>query len=422
MKEEFLHYIWQYGLYDSKALQTTCGKAVEVLYPGRYNADAGPDFLEARLLIDKVLWIGHVEIHIRSNDWRHHGHQDDPAYDTVILHAVFEYNEEVRNSYGSIIPALLLKFNMEYFTKYLELVNEIRAIPCGTRWQDHSPVKIENAIISMGVGRMQWRMEKMSSILHENKGGMKELFIQVLSRGFGFGKNQEPMEILGRSISPVWLEKHISNLFQLESIFFGQAGFIPEIKSDTYISALRTEYAYLGRKYNMIQPAGLRWKFLRMRPGNFPAIRLAQLSSFLHEKKDFIDDILQIASIGTTDNIETHTSSYWRNHYAPGKKAASAIPEMGENSRLLIMINAILPLSAFFNKYNRMDDRLESWLEKLENLPPEENNVCRKWEESGFRIPNAFYSQSFLHIYREFCVKRKCLNCRIGHILIGKNK
>jgi len=419
MKEEFLHYVWRYGLYNSGSLKTTGGKNLEVIFPGRYNPDAGPDFLEARLLIDKVMWIGHVEVHIRASDWKKHGHQDDPAYDPVVLHVVYDHNCEVKNSHGIAIPAVEIKFKSGYLEKYQALMSEISPIPCGVRWQDHSPVKIENAIISMGIGRMQRRMELFHNQLDENRGGMKQLFIQVISRGFGFGKNQYPMELVGKSIKPIWLEKHNSNLFQLESIFFGQAGFIPERSRDTYLSALRTEYSYLSGKYNMIMPIGLRWKYLRMRPGNFPAVRLAQLSSFFHEKDDVVQFIRDLASDGNPDGIETRTSSYWKTHYDAGKKSSAEIRDMGSNSKLLIMINVVLPLTAFFDEYTRTTDNFEPWLEKLENLPPENNYVCRKWEDIGFMIPNAFYSQAFLHIYRDYCAERNCLNCKIGHILIS---
>ncbi len=417
-----MHYIWRYALYDSSDLFTTCGKIISVINPGQYNRDAGPDFLEAKLMIDKVLWVGHVEIHVNSRDWEYHKHQLDPAYDPVVLHVVYTADKQVRNSVGTLIPTVELKINPDFFARYQQLLAELKPIPCGLRWQDLSPVKVENAVVAMGVERMEKRMEGFYMKLKENRGAWKELFLQTICRGFGFGKNHHPMEILGKSINPIWLEKHYANLFQLESLFFGQSGLLPEQHSDAYLAALRTEYNYLKRKYNMNPPLGIRWKYLRMRPGNFPAVRLAQLCSFIHEEHNLIDRSLEIAASSKLNEIEIHTSSYWKSHYDIDKKSSRMVPDMGDSSKLLLMINVFLPLNGFFNDRNGASNAIESWLEQLEQLPAENNRVTRQWQDIGFRIPNAFYSQSFFYIYRDYCVAKKCLACKIGQLILGTEK
>jgi len=422
MSEEFLHYIWKYGLYSSSDLLTTCGKRIKVVNPGHYNMDAGPDFLEAKLVIDNVIWVGHVEIHVYASDWYHHKHQLDPAYDPVILHAVKHSDRQVSNSAGLFIPTTELKFKPEFYSRYQQLLTELNPIPCGSKWQDLSPVKVENAIIAMGIERLEERMKGLAVKLKENRGGWKELFLQTICRGFGFGKNQHPMETLGRSIKPLWVEKHHSNLFQLESIFFGQAGLLPERSRDQYLTALHTEYNYLKRKYNMIQPVGLGWKYLRMRPGNFPTLRIAQLCSFLHNKQDLVERSLNIVSLPAISGIEVRPSSYWQNHFDMGKKSPAIIPPMGESSKLLLMINVFLPLNGFYNFQKGEKDAIEAWLDQLEKLPAENNRVIRQWKELGFRVPNAFYSQSFFYIYRSYCTKKKCLVCRIGQLILGSEK
>ena len=420
MNEEFLHYIWQYALYDSADLVTTCGKSIEVVFAGRYNRDAGPDFLEARLNIDGVLWVGHVEIHINASDWTVHKHHKDPAYNPVILHVVNKANIQIMNSLGVLILGTELKIQAKFFSRYQDLISELRPIPCGMRWQNLSAVKVESAIVAMGIERMESRMKGLGIILKDNRGGWRELFLQIISRGFGFGKNQHSMEVLGKAINPIWVEKHYANLFQLESIFFGQAGMIPERHNNPYLNALSTEYNYLSRKYNMIQPLGLRWKYLRMRPGNFPPVRLAQLCSFLHEKQNIIDQCLDIGSSEDFNKIDINTSGYWKSHYDMDKEFAGKVPEMGESSKLLLMINIFLPLKSFYSRSKGDSDAIEFWLDQLERLPPENNRVTRQWEEIGFRIPNAFYSQSFLFIYRNYCVEKKCLACKIGQLILGR--
>ncbi len=417
-----MHYIWRYALYNSSDLVTTSGKTIQVISPGNYNRDAGPDFLEAKLMIDNILWVGHVEIHINSRDWEYHKHQFDPAYDPVILHVVYTADKQVRNSAGIDIPTAELKINPGFFSRYQQLLAELKPIPCGQRWQDISPVKVENAIVSMGVERMEERMKSLSIKLRENRGGWKELFLQTICRGFGFGKNHHPMEILGRSVNPGWVERHYANLFQLESMFFGQSGMLPERHSDPYLAAMRTEYNYLCRKYNMIQPLGLRWKYLRMRPGNFPPIRLAQLCSFLSVGQNLVDRSLEIACSTELKELEIQTSAYWKSHYDIGKKSSGIVPNIGESSKLLLMINVFLPLNGFFNDRNGVSDAIESWLDQLEKLPAEDNRVIRQWEEIGFRIPNAFYSQSFFFIYRNYCTQKKCIACKIGQLILGSEK
>lgn len=422
MKEEFLHYIWRYALYDSSLMLTTCGKSIEVIFAGQYNRDAGPDFLEAKLLIDNMLWVGHVEIHINSSDWLNHNHHLDPAYNPVILHVVTNANVDILNSAGVAIPTMELKIQEQFYNSYQELIAELRPIPCGYKWQNLSPVKVENAIVAMGIERIETRMNSLGIILNDNRGGWRELFLQTLCRGFGFGKNQHSMEALGKTINPVWVEKHNNNLFQLESIFFGQAGMLKEKPGNSYLSALLTEYKYLSRKYNMIQPLGLRWKYLRMRPGNFPPVRIAQLCSFLSGKENLIDQCLDIARSDELKKIDIKPSFYWKTHYDFDKVISGFMPEMGADSKLLLMINVFLPLNGFFNHSNGESDAIESWLDQLEKLPPENNNVTRQWEEIGFRIPNAFYSQSFLFIFRNYCIEKRCLECRIGQLIFGSAK
>lgn len=422
MNEEFLHYIWKYALYNSSGLVTECGKKVRVVNPGRHNRDAGPDFLEARLNIDDILWVGHVEIHINSADWEKHGHQNDPAYDPVILHVVGKAGKQVKNSQNQPVLTAELKISREIFDNYKELLTELKPVPCAGKWQELSPVKVENAIVAMGVERMESRMNQLKDLYRDNRGGWKEVFLQSVCRGFGFGKNQESMELLGKSVNPGWVEKHYANLFQLESIFFGQAGFIPEKHPDPYLSALRTEYNYLSRKYNMNAPQGLRWKYLRMRPGNFPAVRIAQMCSFLLENQNLVEYIIEIATSLDPGRIQIVTSSYWRSHYDIDKISAVQLPGMGDNSRQLLMINVFLPLNAFFRFRKGENDAVEFWQDQLENLPAEENRVIRLWQDIGFRVPNAFYSQSFFYMYRNYCAGKRCLACRLGQLILAGDR
>ncbi len=418
MTEDFLHYIWRYGLFRQHSLQTAEGYPVSIQRPGMYNRDAGPDFQNARIQIGNSLWVGHVEIHIKSSDWYHHKHDSDIAYDQVILHVVYTNDKPVKTTQGFLIPTVCLDIQDKYFRNYQNLVNTISPLPCGENWKSLSVLHVENAIAGMGVERMERRYKWLSDKLASNKGGWRDLFLQVFFRAYGFGKNQDNFDFLAQSLPYTLIDKHRHNLFQLESLVFGQAGLIPERDPDPYPKALKAEFDYLKNKYNLSINPNIFWRHMRTRPANQPIPRLAQLAAWLHQSDDFFQLILKAGLDSNQFSMDSFVSSYWKTHTNFGVSSQDPLPLLGESAINLLYINAIFPLNAFYESQHESSTSIGQWVEALEQFPPENNYVMKIWKNAGFRIPNAFYSQAFLFMYKNYCVNRKCLNCRLGQIVL----
>jgi hypothetical protein len=418
MTEDFLHYIWRYGLYHQDSLVTTDGQAVSIINHGQYNRDNGPDFNDARIKIGNALWIGHVEIHLKASDWFRHQHDQDRNYDQVILHVVETSDRDVFTTTGVRIPQLEIRFSAKYYDRFKKMVNHIAPIPCAENWNHVPGIQIEGAIVSLGIERMEERFHMMRKKLDQNKGSWNDLFLQVMFRAFGFGKNQENFDLLAQSIPEKVIVQHRSNLFQIESLLFGQAGLIPQFSQHPYPSALKTEYEYLSRKHKLKKDFRIKWKVHKTRPGNQPAFRIAQLASWLHDIPGVFDYVLKQGFSPRPAEFYTSVSTYWKHHYDFDKKREGGYDSLSKGSAKLIQINAVLPLYAFYADYHLNENAKTEWMEALEKLPSEKNAIMTLWEDSGFRIPNSFYSQAFLFIYRNYCVQKCCLQCRIGQQII----
>ncbi len=418
MQEDFLQYIWKYGLFPADKLFTPKGERVEILAPGQFNTDAGPDFLFSRIRIAGTVWVGHTEIHVKASDWFRHGHDKDPAYDTVVLHVVYEADCEVTRPGGEVIPAVTLPVKPAYLDTYHSMLSTLSPVPCERAWQKLEPLEVESWLVAMGVERMESKTTMISGRLAENKGGWEETLVQIIFRAFGFGINQEAFDRLGRSIPLQAIRYSLSNPFRLEALLFGQSGMIPERKPDPYSKALAAEFEFARRKYNLEPLMNPGWKFLRMRPANFPTVRLAQLAAFLSGNPDRLGLVTRSAGRVSRDAFDHPVSSYWKQHYDFGKKWAAGYPGIGSDTVNLFAINAGIPF--FACRANRQGERTarERWMDSLEKMPAESNRITRIWTGYGFRVPNAFYSQAFLHLFTAYCQPRKCLSCRIGQTLI----
>jgi hypothetical protein len=418
MQEDFLQYLWKYGLFPADQLFTSTHDGVEILASGQFNNNAGPDFLFARIRIGPTVWVGHVEIHVRASDWFRHGHDKDPAYDPVILHVVYEADCEVLRSNGSTVPVIRLPVKSSYLDNYHRILSTLSPVPCETGWKKLEPLEVENWLIAMGIERMEVKSVEISGRLSDNRGGWEETLLQLLFRSFGFGINQEAFDRLGKSIPQQTLRFAGSNLLRMEALLFGQSGMIPDRKTDVYTRALAAEYIFLRRKYNLIPVFNPGWKFLRMRPSNFPTVRMAQLAAFLAGNPDRLGLVTRCAGMIEPGAFSYPVSSYWKIHYDFEKKWSGKYPDIGQETINLFRINAAIPFSACYASRHGDLTAREKWMEMLERLPAESNRVTRVWTGYGYRVPNAFYSQAFLHLYSVYCHPRKCLSCRIGQYLI----
>lgn len=419
MQEDFLHYIWKYGLYASRELTTDSGEPVSILRPGQLNRDAGPDFLYARIRIGEQIWVGHVEIHVRGSDWFRHRHHLDPAFESVVLHVVHVSDVPAVNCRGHSIPTLPIPVKACYLKNYHRLLSTFDRLPCGHSISTLPSMIRVTFLERMGIERLEQRTGEIELRLQRNRGRWPETLLQLFFRSYGFGVNQEAFDTLAGSIPFLVLERSRSNLFALEALLFGQARLLPESgKSDPYVVALIHEYHYLLKKYNLRPPPYLNWRFLRMRPMNFPTIRIALLAAFLHNQDNLMDTVIRGRGLMPGDHFDVPPSSYWRTHYDFHKPSSFEIKSGGLTTRNLIIINALLPFWACYAHQHGIQEARQVWMESLINLPAEQNRIIRIWSSVGLNPMNAFETQGLYYAFRSHCANRRCLTCLIGQYLV----
>jgi len=428
MKEEFLHYLWKYSLYDKDKLCDNSGERIIVIHPGEYNRDSGPDFFNARISIAGIVWAGNVEIHTKSSYFYSHGHHKDPAYDNVILHVVAENDKQVFNAKGDELLTVGLTFDHSFYEKYLSLVNNPYVIACQDEIANLDSVFIRHWLNSLVVERLQSKSELVLKIFYETGNDWDETFYRLLSRYFGFRVNTEPFEMLATAIPLKIIRKHADNRLQIESLLFGTAGFLDEglfkeaINDDYYIELLK-EYKVLSAKYCLHSIHGKVWKFSRLRPANFPTIRISQLSAMLSMSGALFSKVLETRDVKQIKELfEVSASDYWKNHFVFGKKSRKSSKTTGSQASDIFLINVVIPVIFVYGRIRDCPDNCERALTFLENIPGEKNSITEEWKKVGVEAESAFYSQALIQLRNDYCKKRRCLDCRIGSKLISFGK
>jgi len=428
MKEEFLHYLWKYGLYSADSLLDTDGNKISVIHPGEYNRDSGPDFFNARICIAGTEWAGNVEIHTRSSHFDVHGHNTDHAFDNVILHVVAENDRKVFNSRGEELLTVELVYDPVYFEKYQEIVNNPAVIACQNDIGRLDSFYLRHWLHSLLIERLQKKSDAIMKIFAETRNDWDETFYRVLTRYFGFRVNTEPFEMLASALPFKVIRKHADNRFQIEALLFGTAGMLDEglfreAVSDNYYLDLIKEYKILSSKYSLMPIHGWLWKFSRLRPVNFPTIRISQLASMISVAGGLFSRTLEAADAGQLRELfEVSASEYWKDHYIFGRKSIRIAKNTGRQATDIFLVNAVIPLIFVYGRFKDNQGVRERALEFLEAIHPEENSIISDWKLSGMEAESAFYTQALLQLTEEYCRKRKCLECRIGCKLIGLGK
>jgi hypothetical protein len=428
MKEEFLHYLWKYGLYDQDRLSDTERNKIIVLDPGEYNQDSGPDFFNARISVGGTVWAGNVEIHVKSSHFDIHGHQHDPAFNNVILHIVAENDKRVFNERGEELLTTEISFDPSYYEKYIFLVNNPYIIACQDDVNKLDNVLVRHWLTTLVIERFQKKSESILKIFAETGNDWEETFYRVLSRYFGFRVNTEPFEMLATALPFRIIRKHSDSIFQIETLLFGTAGLLEtglfkEALSDDYYVNLNKEYTILAAKYSLQPLHGWIWKFSRLRPSNFPTVRLSQLASMLSVAGGLFSRVLEGTDIQHIKSLfEVSASEYWNEHFVFGKKSRKSIKNIGSQAADILLINAVIPSLFVYGLSRDSSDITERALFFLENIAAEENIVIAEWKNAGIIPDSAFYSQALIQLRNEYCKKRKCLNCRIGTKIISKGK
>ena len=414
--EQLLHYVWKHKIFPLKELKTTTSQQVEVIDTGLANTDAGPDFFNAKLKLDGVLWIGNIEIHERSSDWFKHGHHADAGYNSAILHIASEIDTEISRSNGERIPQIQLICPEAVRTNYKELLETDSYPPCYRIIPSLPPFTAHSWMTALQMERFEQKATLLNERLKRCQGNWEDAFFITLARNFGFGLNGDAFETWAHRLPFRAVDKHRNDLFQIEAIFFGQAGILEDSDGDGYYLQLKKEYTYLQHKFGLIPMDASLWRFLRLRPANFPHIRIAQLACLYHRAYGLLSRIMETETLqGVRDILKGGTSEYWLTHYTFGGSSPSRPKTLSNTSLDLLIINTVVTfLYAYgLHKGNRvLCARAGSFLEELK---AENNYITRMWEQCGMKASNAADSQALLQLKKEYCDKKKCLYCRIGY-------
>ncbi|PHN03056.1 DUF2851 family protein [Flavilitoribacter nigricans] len=421
MQEDLLHFAWRLKRFDLSELHTTDGEPIEILHFGEANRHAGPDFLNARIRIGKTLWAGNVEMHLKASDWELHHHGADRNYDNVILHVVLEEDQLISRSSGEKIPCLELKKRIPNRVSriYKSLLNNEYWIPCQHQFFHVNPAVKQFWLDRLLVERLEAKTDQMVDLLEQNQYDWELAFYQLLARNFGMRVNAEPFEQLARSLPLHLLQQYKDRLFRLEALLFGQAGMLEEELNDAYPRKLQQEYRFLRHKHQLQPIAGHQWKFLRMRPANFPTIRIAQLAMLLHQSAHLFSKMLAARDVKEIEHMfALKISNYWRDHYTFDKASRSRQKTLGKTAIHLLIINTIAPLLFLYGNWKKEEKFKDRALHLLEALPPEKNHIIEQWKTLGMSVDSAYASQALLQLKHRYCEKKNCLNCAIGNALL----
>jgi len=419
MREDFLHYLWRQARFDLRNLTSTTGASISIQNFGHHNKDAGPDFSGGQLRINGLQWAGNIEMHVRASEWYDHGHDSDPAYDNVILHVVLDEDRPVFRRNGERIPCLALRGRIPQglLNSYWRLMHNEAWVPCQRQIHLVDEPARQQCLDELLHERILLRSRGFADRLERTGKDWEEAFYQSLARAMGGRVNADAMDMLARSIPLRVLLKHKHSLLQLEALLFGQSALIPKSSEGeaTYIALLRREYALLRTKHNLRPLPVTAWRYLRLRPNNFPTIRIAQLAAMLYRTGQLFGKALAAADAKEMTNMfEVELSNYWRTHFRFGKEGRPGRRRLGTTTIHSILINTIAPALVAYGEH-RSDDRFQKRAQELlQNLPAEENSIVRQWNRIGIPARHAADSQALLQLKKQYCEKTRCTDCRIG--------
>jgi hypothetical protein len=422
MTEEFLQYLWKFRLYKH-GMTLVSGEPFEIIHPGEQNFDSGPDFFNTRIRIGDTIWAGNAEVHIRASDWLRHNHQADKSYSNVIVHVVYENDLPVTREDGHPIPAVVVKGNYDsgMFERYRGFMQNRQWIPCAGLIANVNDFEKEAWLERLLIERLARKERNIADALKLNLNDWHETFYRSLARAFGFKLNADAFEALAKSIPQQYLAKHKDSLLQVEALLFGQAGLLSEELTDQYSQTLWHEYTFLRKKFQLKPINGHLWRFMRLRPSNFPTVRIAEFAMLIHLSAELLSKLLESQNtLQLLKLLDVGCSEYWLTHYQFGKSSPSREKRLGSDSAILLVINTVVPF--MFALGRQKDDQLlkDKALQLMMDLPGEVNSITKKWTSLGMNVNTAAKSQALIELKNNYCDLKKCLNCRIGNTLIRK--
>jgi hypothetical protein len=423
LNEKVLHFIWKYQIFSGRLLETSHKEILIIMKPGLQNENAGPDFSNASIRIGNQLWVGNIEIHQKSSDWYLHNHHVDDNYKSVILHVVWEYDREVYNESQQLIPTLeISKFvDVDFLMRFEQLnLSNPKWILCENELKNISKFTLQNYLEVLFLERLESKSIEINCYLDDSKNDWEALLFKLLCKNFGAKINSEAFLQLANSIDYHVIRKESNNLFALEALFFGQAGFLIDDIEDAYYRKLQKEYQYLRIKYQLKPLSSSIFKFFRLRPLNFPTVRIAQLTGLIYLHKSLFSVLLTFKTKEEFyDILKIVTSTYWDTHYTFHKESKLVKKTISKEFIDNLLINSIIPLKFSYFKKQKIDFNV-NLINLMKSLKPESNSIIKRFSEFGIPSENAVDSQSLIQLKNEYCNYKRCLECRIGNEILRK--
>ena len=424
MREDFLHYVWKFKKFAFAKAHTTTNQAITLHSVGQHNHVAGPDFFNARLSLDDQEWAGNVEIHLKSSDWYVHGHETDEAYDNVILHVVWDHDVDIFRADNTPLPTLALKdyVSQEQLTGYKNLFahQDRRWIPCQNELPE-VPSHIWNHWQErLYLERLQHKTQRINILLEESNNDWEHVLFIMLARNFGTKVNGASFESLAKAIDFSVIRKCAQEPFRLEALLLGAGGLLPEESVDSYALQLEGEYEFVQHKFTLNRGGVLPIQFFKLRPANFPTIRLSQLAILYHRVPGLFQRLIKESSLaGMYEILLVQASTYWDTHFNFGKSQTNRPKKLTKAFIDLLLVNTVIPLKFAYNQYLGKDDH-EELLILIQQIKPEKNTIVQKYDELRPEAASAMQSQALIQLKNEYCTKHQCLQCSVGNWLLGK--
>lgn len=423
MQEDLLQYIWQFQYFNSSELLTSAGETIQIIYPGSHNRNQGPDFTGAKIKISKTLWAGNVELHINSSDWNLHNHSSDSNFNNIILHVVWNYDASIKDPNGNDLATFELKNRVSklLLEKYRELMETAHFIPCEGQVRQVNELTLANWKQRLIAERLIAKSEKLLSILGETNFHWEEAFWWLIAANFGLTVNSDFFQRIAKTLPVSILAKHKNRTLQIEALLFGQAGLLNSQFHEKYPLMLQKEYRFYQKKYKL-KPIDGELFFLRMRPANFPSIRLAQLSMLIHESEHLFSKIKEASSLKEVKQmLDVKANDYWHYHYIFDQESDYREKTLGAQMINNIIINTIVPVLFAYGIHLNEQVYKEKAIKWLDELSAEKNSITKGFENLDFSNKTAMDSQALIQLKNKYCNKRLCLHCAIGNALLKRS-
>ncbi len=422
MNERLLQFIWQFQYFNRHQLFTVGGEALQIIHPGEWNTNQGPDFKQARIKIGETLWAGEIELHIKASDWHKHNHTNDTHYNKVILHAVWENDEPITDANGNQLPALELQSRVSnlLLNRYQNWMYQQKAIPCNVDIASVSAITWQSWKERLLVERLQQKATHIEQLLKQTNNNWEEVFWRLLCRYFGAGINSESFEQLAASLPVNVLAKHKNQLQQLEALLLGQASLLNKKYTEHYPLLLKREYEFL-RKKHQLQPIAKAPVFLRMRPVNFPTVRLAQLAMLIHQSVHLFSKVKEATDVKILSKLFAITANdFWNSHFNLDEESEHQPKKLGSQMINTLLINAAVPMLFAYGKYAAEPKHCDKALQWLEELTAEKNAITKSFTDLQVANKTAFDSQALLHLKKYYCDAKRCLECAVGNAILKR--